>query len=107
MSVEDFEQAMRRRRVAAHQEQVQAVQHLCEPPGRPYANAKLFLEARYSHIEHPLLVHQGGEWYWWDGACWPVFDQGLCAPSCTNFLRIASIQPEMTRPNRSIRRAAR
>jgi putative DNA primase/helicase len=74
MSIEDFDQA-KRRRLAEHQAQADVVQHLCQPPGRPYPNAELFLEARYSHIEHPLLVHQGGEWYRWDGACWPVFDQ--------------------------------
>jgi putative DNA primase/helicase len=48
----------------------------CAPPARPYENAKLFLQARYSHPEHPLLVYQGGEWYRWDGSCWPIFDQG-------------------------------
>ena len=67
MSVEDFSDRLRRNRIAARQ---------CEPPGRPYANAKLFQEARYSHAEHPLLVHQGGEWYRWNGSCWPTFDQG-------------------------------
>lgn len=49
---------------------------VCEPPSRPYGNAQIFQKVRYSHPEHPLLAHQGGEWYRWDGTCWPTFDQG-------------------------------
>ena len=49
---------------------------VCDPPGAPYLNAKRFRLARYDHPEHPLLVHQGGEWYRWDGTCWPSLDQG-------------------------------
>lgn len=48
----------------------------CDPPSAPYLNAKRFRIAHYDHPEHPLLVHQGGEWYRWDRTCWPVLDQG-------------------------------
>jgi putative DNA primase/helicase len=90
MSLENFDDALRRKRMAAHQAQAEIVQHLCEPPGRPYGNAKLFLEARYSHLEHPLLVHQGGEWYRWDGTCWPVFDQGQLRTELYEFFEDAA-----------------
>jgi putative DNA primase/helicase len=64
------------RTVASAYQKTQADTQHVEPPGRPYANAKLFLQARYGHPRHPLLVNQGGEWYRWDGSCWPVHDQG-------------------------------
>jgi putative DNA primase/helicase len=74
MSVEDFDAAMRRRREAARPATEQVM--ICSPPGAPYANAKMFAEASYSHPDHPLLAYQGGEFYHWDGACWPVLDHG-------------------------------
>jgi hypothetical protein len=79
----------------------------CAPPGRPYANAKLFLQARYSHPEHQLLVHQGGEWYRWDGSCWPVFDQGQLRAKLYEYFEPVSIPTPRACRYRLIPRAAR
>jgi len=51
-----------------------------DPPGQPMPNARRFLSLEYGHPEHPLLVHQGGQFYRWSGTCWlNVDDSGLRA----------------------------
>ena len=45
-----------------------------EPPSQPLPNARRFVGERFDHSEHPLLVHQGGLFYAWDGTCWPALD---------------------------------
>lgn len=44
------------------------------PPGEPVPNVRRFLESQFAHIERRLLVHQGGQFYSWDGKCWPSVD---------------------------------
>ena len=45
-----------------------------EPPSQPLPNARRFVRERFDHPERPLLVHQGGLFYGWDGTCWPAID---------------------------------
>jgi putative DNA primase/helicase len=45
-----------------------------DPPGQPLPNARRFVDAEFNHQERHLLVHQGGQFYGWDGACWPSVD---------------------------------
>ena len=45
-----------------------------DPPGQPLPNARRFVEGEFAHRERPLLVHQGGMFYVWDGTCWPALD---------------------------------
>jgi putative DNA primase/helicase len=47
------------------------------PPGQPMPNARLFLGAEYSHRERCLLLHQGGQFYRWDGTCWPALEDPI------------------------------
>lgn len=51
-----------------------------DAPSEPMRNAERFLAAEYHHDDHPRLVHQGGQFYRWDGTCWPpVEDRDLRA----------------------------
>lgn len=45
-----------------------------EPPGHPLPNARRFVESEFSHSERDLLLHQGGQFYGWNGSCWPPID---------------------------------
>ena len=45
-----------------------------ESPSQPLPNARRFVCERFDHLERPLLVHQGGLFYVWDGTCWPALD---------------------------------
>jgi putative DNA primase/helicase len=47
------------------------------PPGQPMPNVRRFIAARYHHADHPLLVHQGGQFYVWDGRCWPAIEDSM------------------------------
>jgi putative DNA primase/helicase len=47
------------------------------PPGQPMPNVRRFLAAKYHHAEHQLLVHQGGQFYIYDGTCWPPIEDAL------------------------------
>ncbi len=47
---------------------------LVRPPGEPLPNARIFLERRYSG-ERDLLIYKGGQFYCWDGTCWPLLDE--------------------------------
>jgi putative DNA primase/helicase len=47
---------------------------LLPPPGHPMGCARKFVEAKFHHPERPLLVQQGGQFYHWDGTCWPTLD---------------------------------
>ena len=38
-------------------------------------NSRLFTKAAFDHAERPLLIHQGGSFYDWDGTCWPELDE--------------------------------
>jgi putative DNA primase/helicase len=40
-------------------------------------NARLFLEEEYCHEERLLLIHQGGQFYRWDGTCWPALEDPI------------------------------
>jgi putative DNA primase/helicase len=44
------------------------------PPGEPMPNARTFLEHEYWHEDGCLLIHQGGQFYCWDGTCWPALE---------------------------------
>jgi putative DNA primase/helicase len=49
-----------------------------DAPGAPYLNARRFVNDKYRHDVRPLLVHHGGNFERWDGACWPqVEDRAL------------------------------
>jgi putative DNA primase/helicase len=50
---------------------------LVRPPGEPMPNARLFLEHKYGHQDRCLLIHQGGQFYSWDGTCWPALDDPM------------------------------
>ena len=45
---------------------------IVSPPGHPMPNVRRFLAAEYAHPEHCLLLQQGGQFYRWDGTCWPA-----------------------------------
>ena len=45
---------------------------IVSPPGEPMPNVRRFLAAKYAHPERRLLVQQGGQFYCWDGTCWPA-----------------------------------
>jgi putative DNA primase/helicase len=47
------------------------------PPGQPMPNVRRFLADQFHHAEHVLLVHQGGQFYEWDGACWPALEDAI------------------------------
>jgi putative DNA primase/helicase len=42
------------------------------PPGNPVGCARALLAEQFSHSERALLVEQGGQFYHWDGKCWPA-----------------------------------
>ena len=44
------------------------------PPGEPLPNARRFVRDQYHHPERPLLAHQGGVFYHYNGTCWPMLD---------------------------------
>ena len=48
--------------------------HIADPPGQPLPNARRFVNGEFSHSERSLLVHQGGMFFSWNGACWPAVD---------------------------------
>jgi putative DNA primase/helicase len=47
------------------------------PPGEPMPNVRRFLADQLHHPEHVLLVHQGGQFYQWDGTCWPAIEDAI------------------------------
>ena len=47
------------------------------PPGEPMPNARRFLAAHFHHAEHVRLVQQGGQFYAWDGTCWPTVEDAI------------------------------
>jgi putative DNA primase/helicase len=56
------------------------------PPGEPLPNARRFVAAKHFHEDHALLIHQGGQFYGWNGSCWPnVDDAGLRAALYEHF----------------------
>ena len=54
-----------------------SAQLVVHPPGEPMPNARLFLDHEYNHPEQCLLLHQGGQFYEWDGSCWPAVEDPL------------------------------
>jgi putative DNA primase/helicase len=48
-----------------------------DPPGQPMPNARRFLEGAFPHPERTLLIHQGGQFYRWDGTCWPPVEDAI------------------------------
>jgi hypothetical protein len=46
-------------------------------PGHPMPNVRRFLAAEYAHPEHCLLLHQGGQFYRWNGTCWPALEDRI------------------------------
>jgi putative DNA primase/helicase len=40
-------------------------------------NARRFLDAEYWHEDRCLLIHQGGQFYRWDGTCWPAIEDPI------------------------------
>ena len=51
------------------------------PPGQPMPNVRRFLAAKYHHADHQLLVHQGGQFYAYDGTCWPSIEDAILRSS--------------------------
>ena len=47
------------------------------PPGEPMPNARRFLQSQFGHSDRVLLIHQGGQFYRWDGACWPTIEDPI------------------------------
>jgi len=47
------------------------------PPGQPMPNVRRFLAAKFHHQDHLLLVHQGGQFYEWNGRCWPAIEDKI------------------------------
>jgi putative DNA primase/helicase len=47
------------------------------PPGQPMPNARRFLAAEYDDPDQQLLIHQGGQFYVWDGTCWPTIEDPI------------------------------
>jgi putative DNA primase/helicase len=50
---------------------------LVSPPGEPMPNARRFLASEYHHRERCLLIQQGGQFYRWDGTCWPAVEDPI------------------------------
>lgn len=53
---------------------LEPVEYEVDPPGQPLPNARRFVQSEFNHPERQLLVHQGGQFYGWDGTCWPDID---------------------------------
>ena len=51
--------------------------NLVRPPGEPMPNARAFLASKYGHADRLLLIQQGGQFYHWDGTCWPAIDDPM------------------------------
>ena len=51
--------------------------NLVRPPGEPMPNARAFLASKYGHADRLLLIQQGGQFYRWDGTCWPAIDDPM------------------------------
>ena len=47
------------------------------PPGEPMPNVRMFLNDKYSHDDRCLLIQQGGQFYRWDGTCWPSVEDPI------------------------------
>src|SRR5262245_8720400 len=62
---------------AAKHQTERGVGVLVSPPGEPMPNARLFLKHDYGHAERCLLIHQGGQFYRWDGTCWPSVEDPI------------------------------
>lgn len=58
-------------------ENQQEIDREVSPPGEPMPNARRFLAAEFCHADHVLLVHQGGQFYAWDGRCWPTMEDSI------------------------------
>jgi putative DNA primase/helicase len=50
---------------------------LVSPPGDPMPNVRRFLHSEYDHAERTLLIQQGGQFYGWDGTCWPALEDPM------------------------------
>lgn len=50
---------------------------LVHPPGEPMPNARMFLGHEYGHADRCLLIQQGGQFYHWDGTCWPAIEDPM------------------------------
>ena len=50
---------------------------IVDSPSRPMPNVRRFLAAEYEHPDHRLLVQQGGQFYRWDGTCWPALEDSM------------------------------
>jgi len=48
-----------------------------DPTGHPMPNVRRFLAAEFVHPDHCLLLHQGGQFYRWDGTCWPALEDPI------------------------------
>jgi putative DNA primase/helicase len=51
-----------------------ALDDAVNPPGEPMPNVRRFLADKYAHDDRDLLIHQGGQFYDWDGTCWPTVE---------------------------------
>jgi putative DNA primase/helicase len=47
---------------------------LLPAPGNPMGCARRFVAAQFHHPERSLLIEQGGQFYAWDGTCYPPLD---------------------------------
>lgn len=46
------------------------------PPSDPMSNARDYIRARYHRYGRTLLVYQRGQFYHYDGTCWPRIEDG-------------------------------
>jgi putative DNA primase/helicase len=87
ISLDDYKKKDRKKRseakakaqaeVDAKRAQASASGSLVNPPGEPMPNARRFLRSEHGHEEHCLLIQQGGQFYRWDGTCWPTLEDPI------------------------------
>jgi putative DNA primase/helicase len=73
--------------------------NLVRPPGDPMPNARAFLANKYGHADRTLLIHQGGQFYHWNGTCWPALEEPVLRSELYGYFETKSYQEsEKTKP---------
>jgi putative DNA primase/helicase len=71
-----------------------AAKLLVSPPGEPMPNIRLFLADKYNHEERDKLIHQGGQFYHWDGTCWPTVEDAALVSAIYKWFEHKSFENE-------------
>ena len=72
---------------------------LGHPPGDPMPNARAFLASKYGHADRTLLIQQGGQFYHWDGKCWPALEDPVLRSKLYGYFETKSYrQGDKTKP---------